>query len=565
MKTTSSVLFGLLALLSYVSGTIVRVKQGLVSGTSQTLRNGKVVDKFIHIPYAQPPVGKRRFKDPEPVKPWLGVWNATNTDGNLMKCIQFMHVPGGPNEVGGQEDCLYLSVYTPKVPQPGDGSKLLGVIFYIHGGAFMFGQGFRYTPFPLLENHDLVYVELNYRLGPLGFLSTGDAVAPGNMGLKDQTQALRWVQENIAQFGGDPSSVTIAGMSAGGASVHYQMLSPEAKGLFHRAISMSGTMLHPWTIAENLPEKTKLIANQLGCPVECSHGMVECLRNRPASLIANAVGLTQPFMYNPFSPWGPTVDAFAKHPVLPDYPARLIQQGRVADVPWLSSVTTAEGLYPAAEFLVSDEAMKYIDENWIELAPYILDFNFTVPDDLKRKTAEKIRQKYLGDKPINRENQKDFVKIISDRMFNVDAERAARFQSKVSKSPVFFYEFNYRGKHSLSNHYARSLDDFGVSHGDDTQYIISIGVADLLTDTPALDQKTIDFMTDLWASFASTGKPHIADWAPVEPNSFNYLRIDSGLDYKLIKNAAELGSRSFWESLPIDEKTVWTTAAHTEL
>nr|AIW82257.1 juvenile hormone esterase [Diaphorina citri] len=559
-------LVGFITYLSVTQGAVVKVKQGLVSGTTLTLRNGKVVNKFIHIPYAQPPVGKRRFKDPEPIKSWAGVWNATNEEGDILKCTQFMHVPGGPNSVGGQEDCLYLSIYTPKLPQSGDQSKLLDVIVYIHGGAFMFGQGFRYKPFPLIEQQDVVYVEFNYRLGPLGFLSTGDDVVPGNMGLKDQTQALRWIQENIAQFGGNPKSVTITGMSAGGASVHYQMLSPQAKGLFHRAISMSGTSLCPWTLAENLPEKTKIIANQLGCPVECNEKMVECLRSRPAALIADAVRLTQPFYYNPFSPWGPTVDSFAKNPILPDFPAELIKQGKIADVPWLNSVTTDEGLYPAAEFLASEEALKTIDADWTSLAPHILDFNFTVPDNLKAKIAEKIRQKYLGDKPINLENKKAFVQIMSDRMFIADAERTSRLQSKVCKSPVYFYYFNFRGRYSLSNHYANRLDDYGVSHADDTQYILTVLGDAVMRDTTEDEQKTMDLLNTLWASFAKTGKPHISSWKPVTPNSFNYLQIDSGENYRLVENAAEIGSRSFWDSLPFDEN-VWKPEAtsHTEL
>ncbi|XP_026684258.1 venom carboxylesterase-6 [Diaphorina citri] len=255
------------------------------------------------------------------------------------------------------------------------------------------------------------------------------------------------------------------------------------QGLFHRAISMSGTSLCPWTLAENLPEKTKIIANQLGCPVECNEKMVECLRSRPAALIADAVRLIQPFYYNPFSPWGPTVDSFAKNPILPDFPAELIKQGKIADVPWLNSVTTDEGLYPAAEFLASEEALETIDADWTSLAPHILDFNFTVPDNLKAKIAEKIRQKYLGDKPINLENKKAFVQIMSDRMFIADAERTSRLQSKVCKSPVYFYYFNFRGRYSLSNHYANRLDDYGVSHADDTQYILTVLGDAVMRDT----------------------------------------------------------------------------------
>lgn len=106
----------------------------------------------------------------------------------------------------------------------------MNVVVYIHGGAFMFGSGREYKPHYLLDKDDIVFVSINYRLGPLGFASTGDEYVPGNNGLKDQVAALKWIQRNIAAFGGNPGAVTIAGMSAGGASVHYHMLSPMSQG-----------------------------------------------------------------------------------------------------------------------------------------------------------------------------------------------------------------------------------------------------------------------------------------------------------------------------------------------
>lgn len=110
---------------------------------------------------------------------------------------------------------------------PGDP---MNVIVYIHGGCFQFGGGVGYSPRYLLDGNDFVYVSINYRLGPFGFASTGDGVVPGNNGLKDQVAALKWIQRNIAAFGGDPAAVTIAGMSAGGASVHYHLISPLSQG-----------------------------------------------------------------------------------------------------------------------------------------------------------------------------------------------------------------------------------------------------------------------------------------------------------------------------------------------
>jgi len=122
-------------------------------------------------------------------------------------------------------------MYLKQLPQEGlIPGGLMNVIVYIHGGAFQFGAGIGYGLHYLLDSEDFVYVSINYRLGPLGFASTGDDVLPGNNGLKDQVAALKWIQRNIAAFGGNPGSVTIAGMSAGGASVHYHVLSPMSQG-----------------------------------------------------------------------------------------------------------------------------------------------------------------------------------------------------------------------------------------------------------------------------------------------------------------------------------------------
>lgn len=107
----------------------------------------------------------------------------------------------------------------------------MNVVVYIHGGAFISGEGISSGPLYLLDTNDFVYVSINYRLGVLGFASTGDSVLPGNNGMKDQVAALKWVQQNIAAFGGNPNSVTIVGMSAGASSVHYHMISPMSKGM----------------------------------------------------------------------------------------------------------------------------------------------------------------------------------------------------------------------------------------------------------------------------------------------------------------------------------------------
>ncbi|XP_049947765.1 esterase FE4-like [Schistocerca serialis cubense] len=160
---------------------------------------------------------------------------------------------------------------------PSQNEALKAVVVYIHGGCFTGGSGAISEPRYFVDN-DVVFVSINYRLGLLGFLSTGDEVFPGNTGLKDQVEALRWVQRNIAAFGGDPERVTILGQSAGGASIHYHVLSPLSKGLFKNAIAMSGSALNPWAFSKNATDRAIRFANYLGYSGQNSSDLVDFLK-----------------------------------------------------------------------------------------------------------------------------------------------------------------------------------------------------------------------------------------------------------------------------------------------
>ena len=188
------------------------------------------------------------------------------------------------DHVHGDEDCLYLNVYAPLRRE----NKSLPVMVSIHGGAFQYWNGESFLQPHYLVNEDIVVVGMNYRLGSLGFLSTEDEVVPGNMGLKDQSMALLWVKTHIQAFGGDPTKVTIVGLSAGAASVHYHYLSPMSAGLFQSGMSFSGTALDCWTQSENSREKAMRLAELMGCPMDDVKNMIECMRQRPAKDIVSA-------------------------------------------------------------------------------------------------------------------------------------------------------------------------------------------------------------------------------------------------------------------------------------
>lgn len=363
----------------------------------------------------------------------------------------------------------------------------------------MFNHGGVCQPDFLLDQK-LVYVSLNYRLGPLGFLTTEDDVIPGNNGLKDQIMALEWIQKYIKSFGGNSMSVTLLGMSAGGASVHFHYLCPQSKNLFHRGISQSGTMLNHWVLMEKGLEKTQILASHLGCSIQTNQVMVDCLKSRSGRSIVNAVKIFQKWLYNPFSPFGAVVDSWSSNPVLPEHPLILIRKGKVANYPWIVSWTNSEGLYPGSDFY--QEHIPYIDQNWNELLPAILDYNHTLKVELHNEISQRIRKKYLGNQAITKSNFMDLIRIFSDRMFVVDIRKSVELQKKTTTSPIYVYCFTYRGKHSKSESRSHTEIDFGAAHGDDTGFIFKTNV-DVVT-SPS-DKAMIKVMVKIVSSFARNG------------------------------------------------------------
>ena len=168
----------------------------------------------------------------------------------------------------------------------------------------MFGSPHRLTGEFLMEE-EVVVVTLQYRLGPMGWLTTADSAAPGNYGLQDQVLALRWLQQHIASFGGDRDLVTLAGMSAGGASVNYLLLSPQTHGLFHRAVSMSGSAMAWWANIPHQEATAHRLAETFHCPSETSEDIIKCLQR----ISGREIMETQAKFY----PWNP--DKVEKEPM----------------------------------------------------------------------------------------------------------------------------------------------------------------------------------------------------------------------------------------------------------
>ncbi|CAD5122240.1 DgyrCDS10688 [Dimorphilus gyrociliatus] len=286
----------------------VHIKTGSLRGKLTKSNLGGNVIEYLGIPYAKPPIGDLRFSDPVPPENWNGVLDAFE-HGN--SCVCYIDKTFG-SFVGSNmwnpsnrmnEDCLYLNVWQPETTSI-ENAKL-PVMVWIYGGGYYSGSSQLevYDGKVLADSQKVIVVSFNYRLGPFGFLTTGDDRISGNFGLKDQQLALKWVHENIASFGGDPNEVTIFGESAGSVSVGLHLSLPGSAKYFKRAIMQSGAPNCYWAILtkEQAIAKTEKFLKIIGCKND-AHLKV-CLRFKDADFLNDKMWMEMKFFYIPFAPY----------------------------------------------------------------------------------------------------------------------------------------------------------------------------------------------------------------------------------------------------------------------
>ncbi|XP_076685710.1 cholinesterase-like isoform X2 [Andrena cerasifolii] len=423
---------------------VVMTDKGAVQGrTFETIRRSISYSAFLGIPYAKPPVGELRFCDPVEADSWAGVKNATQ---DVTMCTQFL--PLGPV---GQEDCLYLDVFTPVLnfknittPKP--------VMVWIYGGAFVMGSTWQalFGPDFFLE-HDTVYVAMNYRLGPLGFLGLGMENARGNQGLKDQQLAMQWVQRNIAKFGGDPNRVTIFGESAGSVSVTYHLLSAKSKGLFQQAIAQSGSALCPW--AYHTPEKTVELAfdlgRRMGITALTKEQLLESLKKADVKDIVPAafsmISLELPLPVN--VPFGPTIDVLPSDPsgekaFLNDCPISKFKSGNFNHVPTMLGYNKDEGIL----FTIALELVRQI---LVDALDNILKYDITNESRNVVNLFSKLASGAIS----------EFIRVTTIYFFSAPIDATQKYLAKYNgDTPVYYYRMSYSMDENLHKLYNREIN-----------------------------------------------------------------------------------------------------------
>ncbi|XP_046576401.1 cholinesterase-like [Haliotis rubra] len=473
-----------------VHGQEVDTKQGQLRGTTLAVL-GKNVDVFHGIPFAKSPVGNLRFKHPLPPDSWdPEILNATTEKPSCLQPRDIFSFPEDYRKTPGNlsEDCLYLNLWRPSnITQ----ASKLAVMVFIYGGGWGMGSNRLglYNGQYLAAENDVILVSINYRLGPLGFGYLGPDTMPGNMGLMDQRMALKWVSDNIANFGGDVDRVTIFGESAGAVSVGLHLLSPLSRDLFTYGILESGSPVqnlgrHVYQDHNTARSYVRSFAALVGCNNSTDADVFKCLQNVESGAITPAFveGLTRGRAH------APVVDKY----FLPDDPRTLMMTGQFKRTNILQGCNKDESTVLMLPLMTNFTRDGLTREKYLEvLKPYI---RFSGPES--KVEALRLFYEDMHDPliPIN------YVQILNNIRDDLEFIcRAVEFCSFYSEhNDTYMYSYNHRQSNSKYPVW------IGATHTYELEMVFGLPLDAAL----GFDQGEVDLSRSImtyWTNFAKTG------------------------------------------------------------
>ncbi len=479
---------------------VVRTALGQVAGEPSLRTEG--VNVWRGMPYAAPPVGPLRWRPPQPAAAWDGVRPATAFGPD------FPQAPMPASQAPSMsEDCLYLNVWSPAGAAPGS----LPVMVWIHGGGFAGGSGAdARCEGSHLTREGVVVVSFNYRSGLFGFLAhpglsrESEARVSGNYGLLDQLQALRWVRDNIAGFGGDPRRVTVFGVSAGSASISLLLTSPMAAGLFQQAI------LH--SPGAGRPLASLADAEKVGASLDAD---IEALRRLPAAEVLALMPKVSPKVRGLTTPrvMRPICDGW----LIPQDERAAFRAGQLHAMPIIVGTNADEGTLLTSSWPIESVAdyHRLVETN----------FGAALPDALAHYPAADDMQV-----------PQQVAALFGDTQFNYGARLLARSMNRLG-APTWRYVFSRRRPGQLD----------GPHHGDEVGYVfgnLAVGRGTQPEPFDAVDAAISRAMREAWVAFARSGDPNgpgLARWPAYAPAEDEHLAFED-----------EVGNGSRWRSGPLD-------------
>ncbi|XP_070571153.1 cholinesterase 1-like [Ptychodera flava] len=470
----------------------VEIRTGTVIGEAVEFRHepNRTIHVYKGIPFAEPPIGELRFREPVP--------RAEETD-------QSLSVISVTDPI--DEDCLYLNVYAPQ-----GRAEPAAVMVWFHGGGLISGSASMayYDGVPLAAIGDVIIITVNYRLGALGFLYTGDDMAPGNAGLYDQRLALMWVQDNIEAFGGDPNRVTLFGFSAGASSVGFHLISPLSSGLFHRGIIQSGSPSSSWlTISDQQIARNRAFAlgKILNCESESTEELVSCLRKVPAEKFI--VPGTQMYMISPITgestttfPFYATVDGR----FIPENVNKMLKDHSFNKLKVMMGFAKDEGTFMPFLFMPQ---MRNETELFVDRANFDSIFDATV-SQVKGKPILKELIEYQYSDKVEFDSHVNYADLLNEIMTDLSASCAVLDVTHAYASAeqrVYLYHYTHQPSRSIYD-----IAWMKAAHGELQQYLFGFHLMEgwdwNITDEEA--EMSLRIMK-YWTNFAKTGDPNTSE------------------------------------------------------
>lgn len=501
--------------------SVVQTNSGPVQGAAlTTVWNGIEYSSFKGIPYASPPIGNRRFRPPVPPQPWNETLDAIE---EANECPQEMS-----NVYSGNEDCLYLSVFTPQTKFNDKELKTLKpVMVWIYGGSFLRGSNNAslYGPDFFMEQ-DVVLVTFNYRLGALGFLYLKHENAAGNAAMRDQLMVLEWVRDNIAAFGGDPNRVTLFGESAGGASVNYHVLSEKSRGLFHQAIEQSGTSATYLYKTQKAAFQTACkLASELGFESDDPNELLKFFLEADAKDLVATTNRAFPLGTDfsvPFAPIKENPDLVDPNDMfLSECPITLAANQKFNKMPVMLGFT-------------HDEVLDFSGELYqiINTTADVLNELFNLKLDLQGPYEE----------------VKDLSVVLSDFIMKGPIDFAQRLLVDGNDDyPVYYYQLSYVSNYAL--HAQDGIPEPGIAHFDDIGLLFNVESLNAPTDPRHPFNQFRQKLVTLWANFAKYGNPTPANANPLndviwKPSGEAGQLLDMGDNFQMIDRKQAINERA---------------------
>ncbi|XP_022913662.2 juvenile hormone esterase-like isoform X1 [Onthophagus taurus] len=510
---------------------VVKISSGLLNGKLMRTYNQRIEYlAFLKVPFAKAPIGNLRFKPPQFIDNWKGIYDSTK-EGDA--CLQM----GKNDTLIGSEDCLYMRVYTPKRRK---NNELLPVMYYVHGGGFKEGSpNFKeYGPDIFMEK-SVVLALVQYRLSVYGFLSTEDLNCPGNNGNKDQRLGLKWIKQNAKAFGGDPERITIFGHSAGSASIGILVNTPTTKGDYRAAIQQSASDIASFLQQVNARKRALKIGEEFGIITNNTKELIEKLQKidskelyKKALDIGNKVPTAKGSLVF-------TTIIESDHPdaIITRKPLQQLEKDEYNRVPIMLGFTSLEAL----------TLMDFVDQiaSKVKTDSTVLIPNTLYPKDnaTELKLGETIKQYYYKGNDFNYST----LRYTSDNVIVRPVLKKAHLISRYT--PTYFYKFSYIGYLGDPLNPNRR----GVGHAEELNYLYRN--SNEPKNIPEGDAKIREQLVTMWTNFATTLNPtpkeiNLLDniiWPQYKKETqYKALSIDTKLTIKEKINETDY---LFWEKM----------------